>query len=130
MIFKINFWLRNTAYALFALASLAAYSQSPTPETHGIVVAKMDRSVKPGDDFFHYANGDWIKHAEIPADRSYVGTWDTLEDMSRKHTAGLIEEAAKASVRVAHSSTRSLPLATNMTWHGLWARASGLTSMP
>jgi putative endopeptidase len=107
MIFKINFWLRNTAYALFALASLAAYSQSPTPETHGIVVAKMDRSVKPGDDFFHYANGDWIKHAEIPADRSYVGTWDTLEDMSRKHTAGLIEEAAKANAP-AGTNTRKI----------------------
>ena len=88
MISKISFWLRNPAYALLVLAPLAAYSRSPTPQTHGIVVAKMDRSVKPGDDFFHYANGDWIKHAEIPADRSYVGTWDTLEDMSRKHTAG------------------------------------------
>src|ERR1700723_732728 len=107
MIFKISFLLRNPAYALLALAPLPAYSQSPTPQTHGIVVAKMARSVKPGGDFFHYANGDWIKHAEIPADRSYVGTWDTLEDMSRKHTAGLIEEAAKANAP-AGTNTRKI----------------------
>ena len=40
---------RNAAaYALLAVAPLAAYSQTaPAPETHGIVVANMDRSVKP-----------------------------------------------------------------------------------
>jgi hypothetical protein len=48
---------KAAAYALFALAPapapLAAYSQdAPAPETHGIVVANMDRSVKPGNDFF------------------------------------------------------------------------------
>jgi putative endopeptidase len=61
------------AYALLALAQLAAYAQdAPTPETHGIVVANMDRSVKPGDDFYRYANGDWIKRTEIPPDRRYI----------------------------------------------------------
>jgi putative endopeptidase len=99
MRFTVRFLPRNTAvYALLALAPLSVYAQdAPAPETHGIVVANMDRSVKPGDDFFHYANGTWIKHAEIPPDRSYVGTWDTLEDLSRKRTATLIEEAAKAN---------------------------------
>jgi putative endopeptidase len=98
MQFKFGYLPRYaTACALFVLAAFSAHSQNaPAPETHGIVVANMDRSVKPGDDFFHYANGDWIKHAEIPADRSYIGSWDTLEDLSRKRTAGLIEEAAKA----------------------------------
>jgi len=48
----IGFLSRNVAaYALLVLARLAAYAQTaPTPETHGIVVANMDRSVKPGDD--------------------------------------------------------------------------------
>jgi putative endopeptidase len=98
MQFKFGYLPRYaTACALFVLAAFSAHSQNaPAPETHGIVVANMDSSVKPGDDFFHYANGDWIKHAEIPADRSYIGSWDTLEDLSRKRTAGLIEEAAKA----------------------------------
>jgi predicted metalloendopeptidase len=32
----------------------------------------MDRSVKPGDDFYRYANGDWLKRAEIPPDRRYI----------------------------------------------------------
>jgi hypothetical protein len=56
-------------YVLLLLASLIAYSQDASaPETHGIVVANMDRSVKPGDDFFRYACGDWIRRTEIPPD--------------------------------------------------------------
>ena len=99
MKFKLGFFPRYAAAcAFFVLASFSADSQNaPTPQTHGIVIANMDRAVKPGDDFFHYANGEWIKRAEIPPDRSYIGSWDTLEDLSRKRTAGLIEEAAKAN---------------------------------
>jgi putative endopeptidase len=99
MRFAHRFLPRNAvAYALLALASLVAYSQdAPTSGNHGIVAAQMDRSVKPGDDFFRYAVGGWIRHAEIPPDRSYVGVWDTLADLSRKRTAALIDEATKAN---------------------------------
>jgi len=105
----LSFFRRNAAaYALLAIASLAAYSQEAhTPETHGIVIANMDRSVKPGNDFWRYANGDWIKRTEIPPDRSYIDTWEILEDLSRKRTAGLIEEAGKANAP-AGSNTRKI----------------------
>jgi putative endopeptidase len=103
--YRIAFLPRNAeAYALLflALSPLTAYSQdAPAPETHGIVVANMDRSVKPGDDFYHYANGDWIKRTEIPPDSGYVavGGWssDKSTELTRKQTAGLIEEAVKAN---------------------------------
>lgn len=39
----------------------------------GIDPAAMDTSVKPGDDFYAFANGGWMKATEIPADRSSVG---------------------------------------------------------
>jgi putative endopeptidase len=100
------------AYALIALVPLAAYSQQAiTPETHGIVVANMDRSVKPGDDFYRYANGGWIRRTEIPPDSGYVavGGWlnDNSTELSRKQTAGLIEEAVKADAP-AGSNTRRI----------------------
>ena len=72
--------------------SLAFAQNSTELETHGIVVANMDRSVKPGDDFYRYANGGWIKRAEIPPDRSSIGIADSLVDLSQKRVAGLIEE--------------------------------------
>ncbi len=81
----------------FGFAFVVSYAQdAPKQETHGIVVANMDRSVKPGDNFFEYANGDWIKRTEIPPDRSRIGVFSTLADLSDKRTAALIEEAAKS----------------------------------
>src|SRR5271169_6793524 len=104
-----RFLRRNAAaFALVALAPLTAYSQNaPAPETHGIVVANMGRSVKPGDDFYRYANGNWIKRTEIPPDRSDIGVFDSLIDLSQKRIAGLIEEAAKANAP-AGSNTRKI----------------------
>jgi hypothetical protein len=69
-----RFLPRNAAaYALLALALLTVYSQDAlAPETHGVVGANMDRSVKPGDDFYHYANGEWIKRTDLPPDHSII----------------------------------------------------------
>jgi putative endopeptidase len=64
---------------------------------HGIATADMDKTVKPGDDFYHYANGTWIARTEIPADRTSVGVFAALADISNKQTAALIEEAAKSN---------------------------------
>jgi len=38
----------------------------------GFDLSGMDRSVKPGDDFFEYANGNWFKRTTIPADRTSI----------------------------------------------------------
>ena len=90
--------LRFFAAACIATCALAASAQNaPAPETHGIAVANMDRSVKPGDDFYQYANGDWIKRTEIPPDRAEVDVFTKLGDLSNKRTADLIEEIAKSN---------------------------------
>ena len=64
---------------------------------HGIAVANVDKSVKPGDDFYRYANGEWIKRAEIPPDRAGVDVWTKLEDLSSQRMADLIQELAKSN---------------------------------
>ena len=57
----------------------------------------MDRSVTPGNDFFGYANGEWIKTTEIPADRSTYGSSAILTELTAKRTAALIEAAAQGA---------------------------------
>jgi putative endopeptidase len=79
---------------------------TPMPNTHGIAVDNMDRSVKPGDDFYQYADGQWIKRTVIPPDRGGVGVFTSLSDLSNKRVAALIEEAAKAGASEGSSSRK------------------------
>ena len=58
------------------------------------IVANMDTSVKPGDDFFEFVNGTWLKNTEIPPDRSRWGVIDELRELNRQRTADLIKELA------------------------------------
>jgi endothelin-converting enzyme/putative endopeptidase len=88
--------------AMFCLALPHLWAQAASPAagsaaTHGITAANMNLSVKPGDDFYLYANGAWINRTAIPPDRSAVDVFDTLDDLSRKRTAEIIEEAAKSN---------------------------------
>jgi len=86
------------ALAALALALLPLAAQNPSqPETHGIAVANMDRSVKPGDDFYSYANGDWIKRTEIPPDRARIGVFTSLDTLSSRRTSDLIADIAKSN---------------------------------
>src|SRR5437870_854640 len=61
----------------------------------GIDVQGMDRSVKPGDDFFAYANGTWLKETEIPPDKSSYGAGGILVDTTDRRVADLIQAMAK-----------------------------------
>ncbi len=67
------------------------------PATHGIQIENIDRSVKSGDNFYLYANGEWIKRTEIPNDRAGVGVFTILDDLANKRTADLIQEVSKAN---------------------------------
>lgn len=57
----------------------------------GFDLAGMDRSVKPGDDFYTYVNGTWARNTRIPADRSSYGAFAVLRDLSETRLARLIE---------------------------------------
>ena len=56
----------------------AAGAHAPAFGAWGFDLAALDKSVQPGDDFFRYANGSWIKNTAVPADRSRWGTFDAL----------------------------------------------------
>lgn len=87
---------RAIACAFVSALLVCALAQEPSNREHGIIPGDIDRSVKPGDNFFDYTNGEWIKRTEIPADRASVSVFSKLVDVSNKRTAGLIEDAAKS----------------------------------
>ncbi|HYE29443.1 MAG TPA: M13-type metalloendopeptidase [Allosphingosinicella sp.] len=59
--------------------------------TWGFDIAGMDRTARPGDDFYAFANGTWAKTTQIPADRSTYGAFAVLRDLSEARVRKLIE---------------------------------------
>jgi putative endopeptidase len=62
----------------------------------GVDLAARDLNVKPGDDFFRYANGTWLANTPIPNDRVRWGTFDILREKSDNDQRVIIEEVALA----------------------------------
>jgi endothelin-converting enzyme/putative endopeptidase len=82
--------------AAFAIIAAAMPSAAVAPRfgTWGYDATAMDRSVKPGDDFFAYVNGAWMKRAEIAADRTFAGIDSVLNDQIEKDVRAIIEAKA------------------------------------
>src|SRR5438105_2248523 len=58
----------------------------------------MDTSVKPGDDFFRYANGAWIKRTEIPPEYSRWGAFNELIEHNNDALHAIAEKASTTHV--------------------------------
>jgi putative endopeptidase len=97
------------ASAAFSLALTGAISMSafnapamadvvlsgkPAIGAWGFDASGMDRSVKPGDDFFAYASGNWVKAAKIPDDRTAWGSFYTLASQVETQLHTLMDETA------------------------------------
>ncbi|MFL6729938.1 MAG: M13 family metallopeptidase [Sphingomicrobium sp.] len=87
------------ALAAASLAAIAvpASAAKPTYGDWGYDAAAMDRSVKPGDDFWAYVNGTWDKTTKIAADRASAGPFITLSDKSEADVREIVDNLAKSN---------------------------------
>ena len=84
-----------TASLLAAIAVTAAAEADPQKPAYGAWgydLTAIDKDVKPGDQFFEYANGAWYRTAEIPADRSSIGSWAWLRILSESRMKSIMTE--------------------------------------
>lgn len=85
--------IRRTLSAALIAFALPLCAQT----THGIRTQDIDPAVTPGNDFFHYADGRGIAREQIPADREAIGVFNTLDDISNKNVAAIIEQASASN---------------------------------
>ena len=74
----------------------AALRPRPAIGNFGLDLGARNGQVRPGDDFFAYANGGWYESFTIPADKSSFGPFDLLDERSKQRVRGIIEHAAAA----------------------------------
>lgn len=74
--------------------SWAQGTQPVQANKSGINYENMDQSVQPGDDFFKFATGNWIKHNPQPPIYPMWGSFTKLDDDNTKAVAGIIQDIA------------------------------------
>ena len=77
-----------------ALLSLSLYSNSQT-NLKSIDTNYIDKSFSPKEDFFMFANNNWIKNNPIPASESRWGSFNELEQSNNKKLTKILDEATK-----------------------------------
>ncbi len=78
----------------FVLAAVLLPAISSAQTKKFIDPANMDLSVKPGDNFYLYANGNWVKNTPVPPSKTRWGSFDKLAEESSQALKGLLEDAA------------------------------------
>src|SRR5690348_9904373 len=81
-----------TASLMAVAVPAAAQPSKPVYGDWGYNASAMDKSVKPGDDFWAYVNGNWDKSTQIAADRASAGPFVTLSDQAEKDVRSIVEE--------------------------------------
>jgi len=96
---------KKTIYTVATAAALAlcAFSIKPTNDP---VFKNLDKSVKPGDDFFMYANGGWIKRNPIPPAYSSWGIGNEVGEEIKIRLKKITEDAMAANAPVGTASQK------------------------
>src|SRR5579872_4341272 len=74
-----------------------SFAEQPHFRPWGFDLAGRETTVKPGDDFYAYANGTYVKNLQIPPDRARFGNFDALQALSEDRLHTLLDKAAAES---------------------------------
>jgi putative endopeptidase len=82
-----------------SLIIITVFSITVNAQIKYIDKANMDLSVKPGDNFYQYANGGWLKKSVMPSTKTRWGSFDMLREESSQQLKTLLEESSKKTTR-------------------------------
>lgn len=95
----------------FALATSAAAQTSAVPiQTKPLDPANVDRSVSACTDFYHFANGGWVKTHPVPAAYSRWGSFDELQENNQSNLLIILRNAAANGNTQANADLRKLAI--------------------
>ncbi|HEV2175868.1 MAG TPA: M13 family metallopeptidase [Terriglobia bacterium] len=89
----------------FASAASGAPAGAPAPD---VDPKAMDKTCKPCQDLFKYADGNWLKNNPIPPDYPTWGRFSELAERNRKHLREILEAAAKNTAAAPGSNEQKI----------------------
>ncbi len=84
----------NKKTILMGLALIATGVSAQSNLSSGIDLKNLDTSVKPGDDFYEYAAGGWLKTHPLDAEHSSNGAFTDLYEQNQKRIQDIILQYA------------------------------------
>lgn len=87
------------------IATVNACKNKANKEYEAINLQNFDSTISPGNDFFHYVNGNWIKNHPVPDDKTSYSAFDEVDDNNKERIKKLIDEIV-ADVSAAKGSNR------------------------
>ena len=77
---------------MMAMASISMMTMAQGTLGSGLDVTDLNTSVQPGDDFYEFACGGWMKKHPLPAAYSRYGSFDKLQEDNDKRINGILSE--------------------------------------
>ncbi|MFD0766634.1 M13 family metallopeptidase [Mucilaginibacter lutimaris] len=97
MTIKNNTLMAVSAFAIGAMLLTACQDKNKFYAEHDVLINNIDKGVKPGDDFFKYANGAWLKKNPIPAAYSSWSIFNLVQEDLRNKMLKINKDAVKAN---------------------------------
>ena len=82
---------------MMMVSSMSLTTMAQAPMKSGIDLTDLNQNVKPGDDFYDYACGGWMKKNPLPAAYSRYGSFDRLAEDNNKRINGILKELQENS---------------------------------
>ena len=82
---------------MMMVSSMSLTTMAQVPMKSGIDLTDLNQNVKPGDDFYDYACGGWMKKNPLPAAYSRYGSFDRLAEDNNKRINGILKELQENS---------------------------------
>lgn len=100
--------MKQIATLLLGVSLIFASCKNNNDQSTYFDASGMDTTVHPGDNFFQYANGTWVKNSVIPDDQSGWGSFFTLYDENLKKMRTILDELSAKTDHKAGSNEQKV----------------------
>lgn len=92
---EITSIMKHLSILVMTLLTLASCTNPKSPEKKFIEITGIDNTLKPGDNFYRYANGKWYDSISIPASQAGVGAYMFMNYPQRMRLQEILDSVSK-----------------------------------